>query len=524
MKSVSLVIMTALLVFVYAADEHQHGMLDVFDEILKKLNVTEDYLPKEKINVFVNTVFRNFRCKAVGGTCDQTMCFNTTDVINIVNGDVTVGIQESQFEDLAVVLLYYVQNSAVFCRQQVDITQFTLDIYKTNFTQSLVTSELANKTNEAQLEEFLEVLNVTYVPVDEDEHEHEENEVLVFEEECLAADVIISNLGNGAETIQEDHFQEVAALLIYHFFSSSQIKHKCRLLPTKEFFIDELFESFHSVNNTLSKEEFKELLTKLGISSSTTQEDAHIHTERKKRSTRSENVMKRSKRAADEHEEHDHATVKSCYSADQLLTVYDTATPISKTDFTQLCPALIYQQTSEACKATTDHDDSTTPTEAERYGYSSLAVFIITLCALFGAILFPFSKNRCYDGFMAVFMGLAVGTLTSDALLHLIPEAFGIHKHSEEDGHDHGSGEIVVESFVWYAFAAIGSIYVFYLLETIFGMAGHSHSAPGHSHEAHIVGKESTSNGVNGVNEVKNGLDVVDKGEQKVRNRLMVKL
>ncbi|XP_055957046.1 zinc transporter ZIP12-like [Patella vulgata] len=98
---------------------------------------------------------------------------------------------------------------------------------------------------------------------------------------------------------------------------------------------------------------------------------------------------------------------------------------------------------------------------------------------------------------MAVFMGLAVGTLTSDALLHLIPEAFGIHKHSEDDGHDHGSGEIVIESFVWYAFAAIGSIYVFYLLETIFGMAGHSHTWPSDDDDDEDkVGKESTSNGV----------------------------
>ncbi|KAK6183457.1 hypothetical protein SNE40_010936 [Patella caerulea] len=496
MKSARLLIMSALLVFVYAADEHDHGMLDVFDEILKKLNVTEAYLPKEKIDVFVNTVFRNFRCTAVGGTdCGQLMCFNTTDIITIVNGNVSVGIQEAEFEDLAVVLLYYIQNSAAFCRQQVDVTQYALNIYKTNFTQSLIAPALGNATNEEHLEEFIEVLNITYVPIEEEEeHAHEEGEVLVYEEECLAADYIINNLGNGAETVKEDHFQEVAALLIYHFFSSSTIKHKCRLLPTKTFFIDELFESFHSVNNTLSKEEFKELLTKLGISSSTTTEDAHIHEERKKRSIRSENVIKRSKRAADNHDDHGHATTKSCYSADQLLAVYDTTAPISKTAFTQLCPALIYQQTSDACKATDTHDDAKTPTEAERYGYSTLAVFIITLCALFGAILYPFSKNRCYEGFMAVFMGLAVGTLTSDALLHLIPEAFGIHKHSEDDGHDHGSGEIVVEPFVWYAFASIGSIYLFYIFETIFGMAGHSHTWPNDNHELE-VGKEGTSNG-----------------------------
>ena len=58
------------------------------------------------------------------------------------------------------------------------------------------------------------------------------------------------------------------------------------------------------------------------------------------------------------------------------------------------------------------------------YGYSSLANVLVCMCAAAGALLYPCfqSYHASFDIFMATFLGLAVGTLSSDALLHLLPQ------------------------------------------------------------------------------------------------------
>jgi len=58
------------------------------------------------------------------------------------------------------------------------------------------------------------------------------------------------------------------------------------------------------------------------------------------------------------------------------------------------------------------------------YGYGTLANVLCCLCSLGGAFVLPFAKKHrgTYHVVMSVFMGLAIGTLLSDAVLHLIPE------------------------------------------------------------------------------------------------------
>lgn len=62
-------------------------------------------------------------------------------------------------------------------------------------------------------------------------------------------------------------------------------------------------------------------------------------------------------------------------------------------------------------------------------------------------------------------MALAVGTLSGDSLLHLIPHAFSGHSHNDElhdveDDHDHTMG-------VYKGLGALIGIYVFFLIEKI---------------------------------------------------------
>lgn len=55
------------------------------------------------------------------------------------------------------------------------------------------------------------------------------------------------------------------------------------------------------------------------------------------------------------------------------------------------------------------------------YGAGTFAVFIISMCSLIGILIYPCHKTQSYNMLLAVMLGLAVGSLTADALLHLIP-------------------------------------------------------------------------------------------------------
>lgn len=57
------------------------------------------------------------------------------------------------------------------------------------------------------------------------------------------------------------------------------------------------------------------------------------------------------------------------------------------------------------------------------YLYGSLATLIICLCAVFGLLLLTCARCSTVTHYiMQTFLSLAVGALTGDALLHLIPK------------------------------------------------------------------------------------------------------
>jgi hypothetical protein len=55
------------------------------------------------------------------------------------------------------------------------------------------------------------------------------------------------------------------------------------------------------------------------------------------------------------------------------------------------------------------------------WGYSVLAVAVISLLSLVGVAIIPFMNRIFYKVTLVFFIALAIGTLAGDALLHLFP-------------------------------------------------------------------------------------------------------
>ncbi|KAJ6661464.1 hypothetical protein lerEdw1_014373 [Lerista edwardsae] len=165
-----------------------------------------------------------------------------------------------------------------------------------------------------------------------------------------------------------------------------------------------------------------------------------------------------------------------CLRPGDLLEIYgiDAGSGISHPDFTRLSPALIQQQLSRACSVQRTASVSGRLTTAEKYIYGSLATLVICLCALFGIVLLLCTACTSASQYVIqVFVSLAVGSLTGDAMLHLIPKFLGLHSHSQDEAHDHHSAA-EDQNILWKLLAVLGGLYLFFLLEKFFILLGHS--------------------------------------------------
>ncbi|XP_078671343.1 uncharacterized protein LOC144911302 isoform X2 [Branchiostoma floridae x Branchiostoma belcheri] len=162
----------------------------------------------------------------------------------------------------------------------------------------------------------------------------------------------------------------------------------------------------------------------------------------------------------EDHDHHDHEPGAHCLSAAEILVEYNIPPGMkvmTMPDFMNICPLLITQIDEQACMVHEEdsHDHSEhdheehkgTEMPAAVWGYGILAVTVISLLAVLGIVLLPFMEQRVYQFLLCFLVALAVGTLTGDAVLHLLPHALGLHAHADEggheghEGHDEGHGD-----------------------------------------------------------------------------------
>nr|XP_025852774.1 zinc transporter ZIP6 isoform X2 [Vulpes vulpes] len=180
---------------------------------------------------------------------------------------------------------------------------------------------------------------------------------------------------------------------------------------------------------------------------------------------------------------------QECFNASKLLTSHGMGIQamLNATEFNYLCPAIINQIDARSCLI---HTTSEKKAEIPPKTYSLqiawvggfIAISIISFLSLLGVILVPL-MNRVFFKFLLSFLvALAVGTLSGDAFLHLLPHSHASHHHShshEESAMEmkrgplfsHLSSQNIEESTyfdsTWKGLTALGGLYFMFLVEHV---------------------------------------------------------
>nr|XP_056716377.1 metal cation symporter ZIP14 [Euleptes europaea] len=181
------------------------------------------------------------------------------------------------------------------------------------------------------------------------------------------------------------------------------------------------------------------------------------------------------------HAEQQHRNLSLCFSSSELFATHNLSegSQLGQREFKDFCPTILQQLESKACMSENlenEEDEQTEegkPSSAEVWGYGFLCVTVISLCSLVGACVVPFMKKTFYKRLLLYFIALAIGTLYSNALFQLIPEAFGFNPQEDY--------------YVSKSAVVFGGFYLFFFTEKILKMLlkqkdqhhhGHSHYSP----------------------------------------------
>ncbi|KAI8521337.1 hypothetical protein Bbelb_010910 [Branchiostoma belcheri] len=277
---------------------------------------------------------------------------------------------------------------------------------------------------------------------------------------CFTAESVFEqlhlNTSDASGGVSAQELKEIAAVTV-----ASVLEGLCigeAELPERSFFVDNLFESLNMTNGTISVDALEHVLSDLGIGGEAPPEPP-------------------------------------CFNSAQLMKLFlvDEETGVTRDQFSAMAPALIQQVYSRVCVSEAPAENATaTPvvrdlTMLEKYGYGTLSVVLISLLALIGLLVLPMAGSSVYKFIVQLGVGLGVGALSGDALLHLLPQALGLHgDHAAgHTDHDHAAHDI---SYMWKLLVAMGGIYFFFVFERVmsFLMPGHGHGhGHGHSHGHH---------------------------------------
>ncbi|KAM6972985.1 zinc transporter ZIP4 [Aplochiton taeniatus] len=211
-----------------------------------------------------------------------------------------------------------------------------------------------------------------------------------------------------------------------------------------------------------------------------------------------------------------------CFSAQQLVQIHSVnGSGPTRSSLARVSPALVQQMLSGACSISIGPTEpANTLTMAERYVYvhepsplsprirdtcmfmspplcllgyvyALVANLLICLTSMFGiVVLLCTSCSGVFQISIQFCISLAVGSLTGDAVLHLLPMVLGLHVHADGSSRhtEHGAEEEDHGPYIYKLLVLLAGIYYFYLMETIFSIVTHKDK---HHHHPHHHGEDS---------------------------------
>ncbi|XP_063165957.1 metal cation symporter ZIP8 isoform X2 [Candoia aspera] len=164
-----------------------------------------------------------------------------------------------------------------------------------------------------------------------------------------------------------------------------------------------------------------------------------------------------------------HLHYNQCMSAEDIFSLYGMSnrSRVMETTFSTICPAVLQQLIFHPCEKSVPKSGSK-PSSTEVWGFGFLAVTIISLASLLGLVLTPLLKKDYFPKILTYFVGLAIGTLFSNAIFQLIPEAFGFDPK--------------VDNYVEKAVAVFGGFYILFFVERVLKMLLKTYSQMGQRH------------------------------------------
>uniref|UniRef100_UPI0037E83D9E zinc transporter ZIP4 n=1 Tax=Semicossyphus pulcher TaxID=241346 RepID=UPI0037E83D9E len=363
----------------------------------------------------------------------------------------------------------------------------------------------------------------------EPDHEHKDNEThhehehigihglqLLFEElhdhyepseseSCVTASDIMTEV-NASSPGQNQEVGAVLGRVLYHALLG-----RCfigRALPEEGFFLDYILDRLGSENFTVR--DLEALMKSLSIGPKEEGDHGHEHEHEHEHDEQEHHdhddkahhdhggLSRRRRSSHDHHEGHEGNTTwdQLCYSAQELVLIYglqgnsSAFSGLGQSGLARLSPALVQQILSGACADVTRPPTPDGLTKTERYIYATIANLVITLTSMFGiVVLLCTSCTSVFQMCIQFCISLAVGSLTGDALLHLLPMFLGLHVHSVGGDHAHDGEHEETTDYIYKMLVLIAGIYYFYLMETIFSLIAYKNK--NHHHHQHHHGEES---------------------------------
>ncbi|KAM5264062.1 metal cation symporter ZIP14 isoform 2-T2 [Ctenodactylus gundi] len=172
--------------------------------------------------------------------------------------------------------------------------------------------------------------------------------------------------------------------------------------------------------------------------------------------------------------------LSTCFSSAELFAAHNFSnqSQIGRTEFQEFCPTVLQQLDSQACTSGNweSHEKELSeegkPSAIEVWGFGFLSVSLINLASLLGALVLPCTEKAFFSRVLTYFIALSIGTLFSNALFQLIPEAFGFNP--------------LKDYYVTKSAVVFGGFYLFFFTEKVLKMLlkqknkhhhGHNHFA-----------------------------------------------